>query len=224
MHQLHFPSRPTWGGKRERAGRRPGSGRRRLSHHRREAHDPRCPVHVTFRARDDVPSLRRAVAFPAVRAALAAASTAHFRLVQFSVQRDHLHLIVEADDSIRLTRGLQGLAIRVARAVNRAFGRRGRLWGDRYHARDLRTPREVRNALVYVLNNFCKHIAGTRGMDACSSAPWFSGWRSGSWVSAGPSPVARARTWLGNIGWRRWGPIDVSERPRVSPVVTRRRG
>jgi hypothetical protein len=84
---------------------------------------------------------------------------------------------VEADEPPRFERGVRGLAIRVAKAVNRALGRRGRVWADRYHAHLLRTPREVRNALVYVLNNFRKHVRGARGLDPRSSARWFDGWR-----------------------------------------------
>jgi len=109
---------------------------------------------------------------------------------------------------------MQGLAICVAKAVNRALGRRGKVWGDRFHARRLASPREVRNALVYVLNNFRKHIAGTQGLDPCSSAAWFGGWRGLKPGQVGPSPVAVARTWLMRVGWWRHGAIDVEEGPR----------
>jgi hypothetical protein len=145
---------------------------------------------------------------------LAAASTPSFRVLQFSVQADHLHLIVEADGPTGFERGVRGLAIRVAKAVNRALGRRGQVWGDRYHAHLLRTPREVRNALVYVLNNFRKHFRGARGLDPCSSARWFEGWRTGIGRVVEASPLPRARTWLARVGWRRRGLLDVDEGPR----------
>jgi hypothetical protein len=151
--------------------------------------------------------------FAAVRTALAAASTARFRVLQFSVQQDHLHLLVEADEPTGLGRGLQGLAIRVGRAVNRVLGRHGGVWRDRYHARTLTTPREVRNALVYVLNNWRKHIPGAQGRDARSSAAWFDGWRDPT-PGDGPAPVSIVRTWLARIGWRRLGLIDEGEAPR----------
>src|SRR6185369_3488108 len=106
----------------------------------------------------DIPSLRRADVFSTMRAAFALASKKHFRLLHFSVQNDHVHLVVEADRLSALQRGIQGLTIRVAKAINRVLGRRGRVWGDRYHARALATPREVRNALVYVLANWRKHV------------------------------------------------------------------
>ena len=102
-----------------------------------------------------------------MRTALAVSSHDGFRIIQFSVQDDHVHLIVEAEDRSVLSRGIQGVAIRVARAVNRVLGRRGAVWGDRYHARALTSPRVVRNAIVYVLMNFKKHGKGGEGIDAC---------------------------------------------------------
>ncbi|HEX7125604.1 MAG TPA: transposase [Thermodesulfobacteriota bacterium] len=115
-------------------------------------------------------------AFAALREAIRLAQRERaFRICHFSVQSNHIHLLVEATDRQALSRGVQGLVIRMARAVNRALQQRGKVWGDRYHRRDLATPREVRNALVYVLNNFRKHGAPPRVVDPCSSARWF-GW------------------------------------------------
>jgi hypothetical protein len=113
-----------------------------------------------------------------------------------------------------LSGGIRGLAIRLARAVNRALRRRGRVWADRYHARALTTPKAVRHALVYVLANFRKHLHSATGIDPCSSAPWFTGWRVPRTAGADPPPVAVARTWLARIGWRRHGLLDVAERPK----------
>ena len=152
--------------------------------------------------------------FGALRPAIAASSAESFRVLHFSIQHDHVHLLVEADAPAALSRGIQGLAIRAARAINRLLGRRGRVWADRFHARDLPTPREVRNALVYVLNNVKKHLRGAEGLDPRSSAAWFSGWKLPAKQPPGAPPVARARTWLARVGWQRHGRIDVEERPR----------
>ena len=206
----------TWGGRRDGAGRKPAAGRRAVPHRPRVRHDRHCPAHVALRASSDVPSLRNGPALIATRRALAAASTSWFRVLQFSIQADHLHLLVEADTPTGFERGVRGLAIRVAKAVNRVLGRHGRVWADRYHARLLRTPREVRNALVYVLNNFRKHIRPARGLDPCSSARWFNGWRTATGPVVEASPIARACTWLARIGWRRHGLIAVDECPRPS--------
>ena len=100
----------------------------RAVHAPRPEHDPRCPVHVTLRCNPGVPSLRSTRLFPRVRAAIGASGRPGFRAVHFSVQADHVHLIVEADGALSLTSGIQGLAIRCALAVNRCLGRRGKVW------------------------------------------------------------------------------------------------
>jgi hypothetical protein len=140
--------------------------------------------------------------FPTVRLALARANgraPSRFRLLHFSVQRDHVHLIVEAADKRALSSGVRSIAIRMARYVNELLSRKGPLWADRWHGRALRTPREVRNALVYVLANFRKHAKRTRapGIDPFSSGPWFDGWRE--WKpSSGIAPPFAA-----GVGWAR---------------------
>lgn len=142
------------GGARRGAGRKPNGVRARVSHRSRGVLAARFPVLVTLKVASGQPSLRRAHARELVFAALAAARERHgMRVVHFSVQANHLHALVEASDARALARGMQGLAVRIARALNRLWGRSGRLWCDRFHSRVLRTPREARNALVYVLHN-----------------------------------------------------------------------
>jgi len=170
---------------------------------------------VTLRATCGLPGLRNDHLFPAIQIALRAASTHRFRVLHFSIQRDHLHLLVEAEEPTAFERGVRGLAIRVAKAVNRVLGRRGPVWGDRYHSRILRTPREVRNALVYVLNNWRKHVPGARGLDPRSSAVWFGGWSTTPKRIDTASPVAAPRTWLAGVGWRLHGLLGIGECPRV---------
>ena len=201
-----------WSAAWSRAQARPGPPH--APHRSRAAHDPRCPVHVTLRARRALPSLRNDAVFGAIRCAFAAASHDSFRLLQYSVQSDHLHLLVEADGPTRLARGVQGLAIRVARAINRVLRRRGSVWDGRYHAHALRTPREVRNAFVYVLQNFKKHFRNVVGLDPRSSAAWFPGWCTIVAAPLDSAPVVAARTWLARTGWRRHGLLSVGEAPR----------
>jgi REP element-mobilizing transposase RayT len=175
-------------------------------------------VHLTLRARAGLPSLRSQRVFRALQAAFVAArgSLTNLRVVHFSVQTDHLHLLVEAPDRDALCFGARGLAIRLARAINRVLGRAGAVWGDRYHMRAMRTPREVRHGLVYVLMNFKKHLRGARGLDPMSSAAALIGLRDPV-----PEPdeallacVYRPRTWLLHSGWRRHGLLSNSETPR----------
>jgi len=146
-----------------------------------------------------------------------------FRVAHYSLQRDHVHLIVEAADEISLGRGMMSVGTRLARAVNRVFHRSGKVLADRYHARPIATPREARNALAYVLLNTRKHLvhSGLHASrlrpepDPASSGRWFDGWRDlpPKREHRGPSCVAEARTWLLTTGWRRHGRIDLRECP-----------
>jgi REP element-mobilizing transposase RayT len=166
----------------------------------------------------------------ALEAALAAASSAAFRIIHYSVQTNHLHLILEATDRAALLSGLRGLAIRTARAVNRAAGgRHGRVWAERCHVHELRSPREVRNALVYVLHNLKKTVRGVESLDGCATGYWFDGWRGPRPAWARPPagvtpPVRAARTWLLTTGWRQLGLIGFDEQPRPEAKKRRRRG
>jgi REP element-mobilizing transposase RayT len=218
--EMKYPVKYKWGGYREGAGRPARTGKKPQPHSARPEHRADEPVHVTLRAVRQVASLRRwkvgAAIGEAIRAATMARTVAGFRVIHFSIQPDHLHLIVEADGKRALSRGTQALAIRIARAVNRALGRRGRVFSDRYHARALASPREVRNAIAYVINNWYKHVWDADGVDSFSSGRWFDGWAG----RAAPtqrtrSPVAEPRTWLARVGWRRFHPlIDPWEKPR----------
>jgi hypothetical protein len=177
-----------------------------------------------MRARAQLPSLRSPRLFEVVTGALADGSQDVFRVVHFSVQSDHLHLLVESQDKETLARGVLGLAIRLARRINRALARTGAVWGDRYHARALATPREVRHALVYVLFNFRKHQpADRRRLDPCSSAPWFDGFRDPVPSPADTAPTWAPRTWLLRVGWRRRGLIGLQEAPDARERRTGRR-
>ena len=212
--QLELPTPPTWGGRRKGAGR-PKSGRPvGVAHRSRPLHRAAHPVHVTLRAVREVGSLREIRVAVALRDAITVAHKPGFRVVHFSIQSNHVHFIVEGHDRDALTRGVQGLAIRLARAVNRATEHAGRVWGDRYHARALSSPRETRICIVYVLQNHRPRGGRGGAPDPLSSGGYFDGWRD--WKPPArddPPPVRKPRTWLCDKGWRRLGLISLHEAP-----------
>jgi REP element-mobilizing transposase RayT len=184
------------------------------THAARDAHDSRRPVHVTLRARSDVPSLRSERIFSTLARAIGRSNRRSFRIIHFSVQGDHVHFIVEGDSSASLIKGCHGLAIRCAVAVNRVGKRRGPVWAHRYHARSLATPREVRRGIAYVLLNFQKHLGAGPGIDPRSSGLWFDGWKRPPALPESSGIVVAPRTWLASVGWRRaGGPLAFEEGP-----------
>lgn len=214
--QLTFERR---GGRRRGAGRKRLASRAQVSHRTREGVSRHTPALVTLRLEPGPPSLRRAAAVAVFEGCIEAAHMCGvLRVVHFSLQSNHVHLIVEANGPRALARGMQGLAVRLARAWNKLWKRSGSVFADRYHSRALSAPREVRNALVYVLQNARKHGLDVPGIDRCSSGAAFDGWSPSlttrdECFRERAQPVAKPRTWLLRVGWRRHGAIDVDERP-----------
>jgi len=184
----------TWGGKRRGSGRKPKKDKAGVSHLARRPFTRSQPVHVTMRTLPGTGFLRAWRPFQAITGALRDARERFgLRVVHFSVQGNHLHLLVEAEGAESLSRGIQGLAIRIAKALNRACSRRGKVFADRYHAHVLGSRREVANALEYILENFRHHLredVAPSGRDPCSSAAWLSV------PIDGHAPVLPPRTWL----------------------------
>ena len=159
-------------------------------------------MHITLRTNAGVPGMRRQRALTLIEEAFRAARVRFgMRIVHYSVQGNHLHLLVEAEDRTSLARAMQGLAIRLAKALNRIFARKGQVWADRYHAHVLRTRREAASALRYLLGNFARHAKQWGDRAARPFADAFSSVRFLGFATS-DAPVAPPRTWLLRIGWR----------------------
>ena len=228
----------------QRGGPRSGAGRpplllpngRRL--HSRVARRPRVtarePVHVVLRVDRALGRLRRRSAYHAIRLAMqTAAKAGKIRVVHVSIQRHHIHLLVEAANERDLATGMKGLEISAAKRLNAAITldrrlerrRRGQVFVTRYHAEIIRSPRQARRALAYVLNNWRHHREDLEGVaqrrapiDPYSSAIAFDGWRdrpanAGLPIGYEPLPVEVPRSWLLTDGWRRHGAVSVHEVP-----------
>ncbi len=211
-------------------GPRKGAGAKKLGrgqepHRSRTRFHRLTPAHVTLRVVKGLSGLRNRSLVKEVRKTFAqACERGDFRLVEYSIQHNHLYLIVEAETQDALSRGMKSIASRFAKAVNRTFRRSGKVIAGRYHVRLLTSPRQVRNALRYVLLNVRKHFAEREGhpppvmIDAASSGSQFDGWRPSlealrARAAQEEVGVAKAASWLLSLGWRRHGLIDPSAVP-----------
>lgn len=212
------------GGKRPGAGRPARGARASEPHKERPEHRARNPVHVVLRTVNDVGNLRRRHVYREVRrATLTAAKREDFRIVHLSIQRTHIHLLVEAENNIALARGMQGFEISAAKRINALIGieqntprRKGCVFPDRYHATVITSPRQARHALAYVLGNWRRHRedrgAGDQKLDGYSSAVQFAHWTEQPDARSFRPPdnellvVKSPRTWLMSVGWRRCTP------------------
>ena len=190
----------------------------RVPHRERRRFTRRAVVGITLRLVAGLPRLRTIKCATELRKALRLGRKKDgFAICQFSIQGNHLHLVCEADNHVALSRGMQAFAIRVARAVNRVAGRKGRVFNDRYHVRYVNSATQLRNLLAYVLLNHRRHGGRRRGLDPFSSGRYFDGWRGrGAGAELGDeAPVEPATTHLLSKGWKycRRGLIDPDETP-----------
>lgn len=222
------------GGKRRGAGRKPKGLRAGSRHDRRPEIRPQHPLHIVLRVVPAAGSMRRRKMYQVMRdATVLAAVRERIRIVHISLQRTHVHLIVEADDRQSLARGMQGLQISAARRINTLLGdgagrrRRGRVFADRYHLEIITSPRQARHAIGYVMCNWRKHREDQHGLpatwlvDPFSSGISFPDWQEldgKPWMwtlrtSYEPLMVRRPRSWLLREGWKRHGPISARQVP-----------
>jgi putative transposase len=228
-----------------RRAKRRGPKRRvfgRVHHRARPIHKGRHPVHITLRARHGLPSFRQqlvhALILRVLRDQRRRAYGTTFQIVHFSIQSNHLHMIVEADDGPTpqalleerkerrrnpLRSGVSGFVIAFAKRLNAMFKRKGKVWDDRYHRHDLQSPHEVKTSVRYVINNFRKHghlTFGTGAFDYYSSAQHFDGWSEplfSQFSEPEPWTETAPRTWLLAQGWKRHGLIHPAETPSERP-------
>jgi putative transposase len=223
------------GGKRRGAGRPPKGARAGSPHKPRPFLHARHPVHVTLRVVSAVGNLRRRCVYQAIReATLTTARREDFRIVQLSIQRTHVHLLVEANDKLALSRGMQGFQISAARHLNAAISegkpgphRRGSVFPDRYHAEIITSPRQARHVLSYVMNNWRRHHEDRKAPMSGWTIDWFSSAATfPGWVEYGDEPflwrgpptydpliVYQPTTWLLREGWKKAGTVSCREVP-----------
>lgn len=228
------------GGKRRGAGRKPSGPRSRVAHTAREEFSRHHPLNITVRILDEVGHARNLPVFRAVAAAMVVVqSRTDFRICHLSIQGNHLHLVCEADSRDALSSGMIAFKTSAGRRINKALGRSGEVFEDRYHVEVIRSVAQLRNTLCYVLNNWRKHGAD-RGevsrVDPYSTGYHFPGWAEPDIpkpVVAPPGsdilPYTPPRTWLLREDWKLAAPISLFEVPgqratRCASVRRRRAG
>jgi REP element-mobilizing transposase RayT len=222
------------GGRRKGAGRKPIGVRAGSPHKKRPKISRHQALHVVLRVMPEVGSMRRRKLYTAIRdASVVAALRERIRIVHISIQRTHVHMLVEAETKLALSRGMQGFQISAARNINTVLGpdkyrrRRGRVFADRYHLKVITSPRQARHVLQYVLNNWRKHEEDRRGLsstwlvDPFSSGCSFPDWleledKAMMWplrATYDPLVVRRPKSWLLRGGWKSAGTISARAVP-----------
>lgn len=217
-----------------RGGKRRGAGRKNLSglpaHTVRPDISIKTPLHVTMKLRKGLPSLRTKALLKIFRASVQKSRLKGLRIIHYSLQSNHLHLLVEAHDRRELASVFKSLGTSLARRINavasskspdskRSSAPEGKpsVFRGRYHLHVLKTPTEVKNALRYVLLNETKHTRRVTIVDEFSSGASFGAWArllGAEWrryvdildpLAAGAAEelCVRPASWLLRVGWLR---------------------
>ena len=194
--QLPLPLPVAWGGRRRGAGR-PRRSDESVPHAARPVITARTPVHVTLRVCRGVWNLRSERSFAKIQRTLThERDVARLRVVAFSVQGNHVHMIVECDSATDLSRRMKGFGARFAKGMNRLMGRtHGKVLAERYHAVVLRSPTQVKNALLYVIHNHVRH-ATRAGWTRPPPVDRFSGASVAPLARGSPDLVSTPRAWV----------------------------
>jgi len=212
--QLEFKKVKGWGGKRGGAGRPNRTGL--VSHGKRQPVDLKKPLHITLKLKKGVASLRSKQALKDFRFAVGQAKNFGLYVIHFSLQSNHLHMIVEAKNSDCLAAGMKSLSGRLGKAIRKTVGGSGAVFSGRFHMHLLKSPTEMKRALEYVLLNTSKHFKLIEHIDDFSSGYAFKEWRAligrrfGDLIEEQlkrlphePTELSEARSWLCRVGWMR---------------------
>ncbi len=207
MKQLEFKKVNGWGGKRKKAGRKNRTST--VNHMKREKIEAKFPIHITIKLKKGVVSLRGPKMVAAFKSSLQKAKKRGLKVIHFAVESNHAHLFAESGDNRDLRSGMASFGSSFGKSVRRLSGGKGSVFNGRYHLQVLKSPRQTKNAMAYVLLNHSKHQGAKPYADDKSSAPFFGDWRAllgERYRVDQPRPrpefLAEPSSWLARDGWR----------------------
>jgi putative transposase len=208
MKQLEFEKVKGWGGRRKNAGRKNRTST--VNHMKRKKVEAKYPIHITIKLKKGVASLRGPRMVAAFKSSLRKAKKRGLKVIHYALESNHAHLFAESEDNRTLRSGMASFGSSFGKSVRRLAGGKGSVFNGRYHLQVLKSPRQTKNAMAYVLLNHSKHQGAKPYVDEKSSAVLFGDWRAllGDRYRIDESPprpqyLSDAESWLGRVGWRR---------------------
>lgn len=213
MKQLEFNKVKGWGGKRKRAGRKNRTST--VNHMKREKVEAKYPVHITIKLKKGVASLRGPKMVAAFKSSLQKAKKRGLKVIHYAIESNHAHFFAESESNRAIRSGMASFGSSFGKSVRRVSGGKGSVFNGRYHLTVLKSPRQTKNAMAYVLLNHSKQQGAKPYADQKSSAPFFGDWRArlGERYRVNkpiprPDYLSDAESWLGRVGWRRAGKAE----------------
>jgi REP element-mobilizing transposase RayT len=153
-----------------------GAGRKAIHdkgirHTKREMIKKDTVLHLTLKIEKNKANLKNKSILKALQHSIKKARSLGLKVIHYTLEYDHVHLLIEASDKISLGKGMQSLGISFSKGINKIKKQTGKVFKTRYHFRKLNSPREIKNALNYILGNGIKHRETLSVINSFNSLP-----------------------------------------------------
>ncbi|MDD4973652.1 MAG: transposase [Bacteriovorax sp.] len=116
-----------------------------------------CSLHLTVKIKKIKAELKNKSVLSILKRAILNARKQGLKVIHYSLEYDHVHLLIEADNNHILSKGMQSFGVTISKAINRMRKLKGGVYKHRYHFRKISSPRQLKNVLNYIFNNGIKH-------------------------------------------------------------------
>lgn len=136
---------------------RPAIHDRGIRHIARDKVTKHTSLHLTIKIERLKAGLRNKDVLKQLHDSIKKARKIGLRVIHYTLEFDHVHLLVEVDSNQQLAKGMQSFGISFSKGINKIKAQVGKVFKTRYHFRKLKSPNEIKNVIFYILGNSLKH-------------------------------------------------------------------
>lgn len=126
-------------------------------------------LHLTVKIEKSKANLKNKNVLAILKKAIFNARRQGLKVIHYSLEYDHIHLIIEADNNRTLGKGMQAFGVTLAKAINRMRKVKGQVYKHRYHFRQITSSRQLKNVMTYIFNNGVKHKTSATALSPFNS-------------------------------------------------------
>jgi REP element-mobilizing transposase RayT len=128
-------------------------------------------LHLTIKVRENKADIKNKQILKALHHSIKRARMKRLKIVHYTLEYNHIHLLVEAEIKQLVHQGMQAFGISLAKKINTIKRLKGTVYKHRYHLRKINSPRDLKNVLHYIFNNGIHHKRTSNVLDSYNSLP-----------------------------------------------------
>ncbi|MGZ3789032.1 MAG: transposase [Bacteriovorax sp.] len=126
-------------------------------------------LHLTVKIKKNRADMKNKSVLGLLKRAIKNARRQGLKVIHYSLEYDHVHLLIEADNNYILGKGMQAFGVTLSKAINRMRKLKGGVYKHRYHFRHISSARELKNVMNYIFTNGLKHKTAKNIMNPFNS-------------------------------------------------------